>query len=61
MTRLYKFKWPLIFFCTGLILEKLASMAAKEDYADGLWRVGLIVQILALIGLAWKLLFVEDK
>jgi hypothetical protein len=63
MNSLYKFKWPLIIISIGLILENFVSMATikgnPEDYVQPLYIIGILLKMLGLLGLAWKLLFIE--
>lgn len=57
MKNLYKFKWPLIILSIGVLLEKFAFLTERNDVAE----IAYLLQILALAGIIWKLLFVENK
>lgn len=60
MKNLYKFKWPFIFFSLGLIFEKLHGIS-RGDLSIDLFIIGSWLQLLALVAIIWKLLFVENK
>jgi len=61
MNLLYSFKWPLIFFAIGLLFEKLYGIEGGKDISENFLIAGYWLQMLALVIIVWKLLFVEKK